>query len=104
MLDHLAIHRPHCAAVLQVMNPVVGRPAGHDGHRPELSAYEQVYREVGKERGLLVVDHRPAWMALLAGGEEEFRRFVPDGLHPNAQGYERCMLPALRRALGLAAC
>lgn len=101
MLDRLRIRRPDCGVVLQVMNPVVGRPSGHEGHRPDLTGYEQIYREVARERGLVLVDHAPVWAALLARGEADFLRYVPDGLHPNADGYDRFMLPALRAALGL---
>jgi acyl-CoA thioesterase-1 len=101
MLDRLAARRPDCAVVLQVMNPVVGRPAGHDGHRPELPVYEQIYRDVARGRGLMLADHAPAWAALLARGEGEFLHDVPDGLHPSATGYDRHMLPTLRAALGL---
>jgi lysophospholipase L1-like esterase len=96
MLDRLAAQRPHGAIVLQVMNPVIDRPPGHDGHRPDLPAYEQIYREVAKERGLILIDHAPAWAALLARGEPAFRLFVPDGLHPSPADYAACMLPMLR--------
>ncbi len=101
MLDALAAQHPRCVAVLQIMNPVIDRPQGHDGHRPHLAAYEQTWRDVARERGLMLVDHAPAWAELLARGENEFRRYVPDGLHPNAAGYAAFMLPALRRALSL---
>jgi lysophospholipase L1-like esterase len=101
MLDELAGHFPQCLAVLQIMNPAIDRPPGHDGHRPHLAAYEQTWRDVARERGLLLVDHASAWAELLARGEDEFRRYVPDGLHPNTAGYAAFMLPALRRALGL---
>jgi len=104
MLDCLTTSSRDCAVVLQVMNPVVGRPLGHDGYRPDLPAYEQVYRDVAQERGLLLVDHAPAWAALLACGEPEFLRYVPDGLHPDAAGYDRFMLPRLRAALDLPQC
>lgn len=101
MLDALSSARPRSVAVLQIMNPVIDRPPGHDGHRPHLAAREQAWRDVARERGLLLVDHAPAWAELLARGEDEFRRYVPDGLHPNAAGYAAFMLPALRDALGL---
>ncbi len=101
MLDALAAQRPQAVAVLQIMNPVIDRPPGHDGHRPHLAIYEQMWRDVARERGLLLVDHAPAWAELLARGESRFRRYVPDGLHPNSAGYAAFMLPALRAALGL---
>lgn len=101
MLDALRAARPQCVPVLQVMNPVTGRPAGHDGHRPHLAQHEAMWRTVARERHLSLIDHAPAWAALLARGENEFLRFVPDGLHPSLEGYRRHMLPALRAALGL---
>ncbi|HEY0969275.1 MAG TPA: SGNH/GDSL hydrolase family protein [Opitutaceae bacterium] len=103
MLDALVAQSPRTVAVLQIMNPAIDRPAGHDGHRPHLAAHEQMWREVAHARGLPLVDHAPAWAALLARGTEAFRRHVPDGLHPNAAGYAGFMLPALRQALGLTA-
>ena len=38
------------AVVLQVMNPVLDRPFGHAGHRPDLAQYEEMYRSVARER------------------------------------------------------
>ena len=101
MLDRLVERWPECVVVLQIMNPVIGRPAGHPGHRPELPAYEQIYRDVARDRGVLLVDHAPAWAALLGEGEAKYRSYVPDGLHPNLAGYEAFVLPSLRRLLGL---
>lgn len=101
MIDRITAQRPDCVIILQVMNPVVGRPPGHDGHRPRLPDYEQIYRDTARARNILCVDHAPAWARLLAQGEAEFLRYVPDGLHPNAAGYDRFMLPTLRAALGL---
>lgn len=101
MLDRLAVRRPRCVIVLQVMNPVIDRPPGHDGYRPDLRSYEQTYRAVAKARRLTLIDHAPAWTELLARGETLFRHYVPDGLHPSPIGYEKFVLPALREILGL---
>ncbi len=86
MIDRIQTENPACDVILQVMNPVLDRPAGHDGHRPELAAYQDNYRQVGATRGLLVIDHMPAWTALLNRDEGTFRVWVPDGLHPQAEG------------------
>lgn len=99
MVDRIAERLPACLVCLQVMNPVVGRPAGHAGYRPCLPQYEQVYRDVACERGLMLIDHAPAWRELLAQGEEAFLRYVPDGLHPSAEGEARYVTPAIVRAL-----
>ncbi len=101
MLDALRDALPRCVPVLQVMNPVIGRPAGHDGHRPHLAQHAAMWRTVARERRLSLIDHAPAWASVLARGENEFLRFVPDGLHPSLEGYRQHMLPTLRAALGL---
>lgn len=100
MLDALQAALPRCAPVLQVMNPAIDRPAGHEGHRPQLAAHEAMWRTVARDRRILLIDHAPAWAALLSCGADEFRRFVPDGLHPSLEGYRRHVLPTLRAALG----
>lgn len=101
MIDRIQAAHPECEVILQVMNPVLDRPAGHDGHRPELTAYQQNYRQVGAERGMLVIDHMPAWTALLNRDEAVFRGWVPDGLHPQAEGYARLVTPEILARLGV---
>lgn len=61
MIDQIQKQCPDCQVILQVMNPVVGKPKGDFSHREDLPAYQQMYRDVGRERGLLVIDHMPAW-------------------------------------------
>lgn len=101
MLDALRTARPQSVPVLQVMNPVIGRPAGHDGHRPNLAQHAAMWRTVARHRQIILIDHAPAWASVLARGENEFLRFVPDGLHPSLEGYHQHMLPTLRAELGL---
>lgn len=101
MIDRVLAQNPECAVILQVMNPVLDRPAGHDGHRPELAAYQDNYRTVARERGFLCIDHMPAWSELLARDEAQFRAWVPDGLHPQAEGYSRLVTPEILRRLGM---
>lgn len=101
MIDRVLAQNPACDVILQVMNPVIDRPAGHDGHRPELAAYQDNYRQVARERGFLCIDHMPAWMELLERDEAQFRAWVPDGLHPQSEGYARLVTPEILRRLGL---
>ncbi len=101
MIDRIRGHNPACEVILQVMNPVLDRPAGHDGHRPHLAAYQESHRAVARARDFLCIDHMPAWTELLNRDEAQFRAWVPDGLHPQAEGYQRIVLPEVRRALGL---
>lgn len=102
ILDRIASELPQCEVILQVMNPVVGKPEGDRSHRRDQDAYQQIYREAAKKRGLLLIDHSVAWNALLtAEGEAGFKRLVPDGVHPNAAGYAAIVTPVILRALGL---
>lgn len=100
ILDRITAALPDCEIILQVMNPVVGKPAGDFSHRRNLPAYEQIYRDAAKRRGLLLIDHSRAWAELLRiEGEAGFRRYVPDGVHPNADGYARFVTPRILEAL-----
>jgi len=101
MIEALQTARPDCEVVLQVMNPVLDRPEGHSGHRPHLAQYQQVWRDVAAAKGLLLIDHMPAWTALLERDEAAFRTLVPDGLHPAAEGYRQIVMPVLLPALHL---
>ncbi len=102
ILDRVAAASPRCEIILQIMNPAVGKPPGDPSHRRDQDAYQQIYRDAAQRRGLLLVDHSIAWNRLLATeGEAGFKRFVPDGVHPNAEGWSRIVTPALLRALAL---
>ncbi len=101
MLDRIRARHPDCKVILQVMNPVLDRPLGHTGHRPHLDHYQQGYRQIGRERGLLVIDHMPAWSSLLERDLNAFRTWVPDGLHPQAEGYAQLVTPEILRRLGV---
>ena len=99
MIDRIRAANPACEVILQIMNPVLDRPAGHSGHRPHLVDYQDGYRQVGRARGLLVIDHMPAWSALLARDEAAFRAWVPDALHPQAPGYASIVTPEILKRL-----
>lgn len=101
MIERIRAARPECEIILQVMNPVVGKPEGDSGWRPNLKIYQDNYREVAAERNLLLIDHMPAWMHLLETDEKTFREYVPDGVHPKEAGCLRIMMPELRKRIGL---
>jgi lysophospholipase L1-like esterase len=101
MIDRIRAALPECEIILQVMNPVIDKSEGDSGWRPDLTVYQDNYREVAAARGLLLVDHMPAWVHLLETDEKTFRKYVPDGVHPNEAGYKHVVMPELRRKLGL---
>ena len=93
----LAAH-PGCEIVLMTMNPCIGV---HFEQRPRIEDYYQVYRDVARERGLILIDHYPNWRPILDNDRETFGRYVPDGLHPGPLGCEKVILPAILDALGI---
>ncbi|MFI4859440.1 MAG: FAD-dependent oxidoreductase [Phycisphaerales bacterium JB063] len=101
MVEQIRAALPACEIILQVMNPATDRPEGHAGYRGNLDGYEQTVRDTGDRLGLRVIDHAPAWGALLDQGEAQWKRYVPDGLHPNRAGYAKYMLPTLLAGIGV---
>lgn len=101
IIDAILAARPQCQIILQIMNPVVGYPPGNNSHRLDLPAYQQMYRDLGKARGLMVIDHMPAWQAVLDKGEDEFKKYVPDGLHPGGPGCAQFVTPTILAQLGV---
>ena len=97
MIDRILKHNPECEIIPMTTNPVVGKAAEV---RPHLEDYYQVYREVAKERGLLLIDHYPAWKKILEEARATFDKYIPDGLHPGELGCRKVITPAILRAMG----
>ena len=103
LLDRIAAGLPSSEVILQIMNPAFGKAEGESAHRRNQDAYQQIYRDAAKRRGLLLVDHSVAWNHLLAAeGEAAVKKLLPDGVHPNVEGWRRLVTPTLHRALDLA--
>lgn len=99
MIGRIRKVNPECEVILQVMNP----PVGHTRTaRPNLSAYDQMYREVARERGLRLIDHGPAWIALMKNDPARFMRYCPDLIHPTRDGSLEVSTPAVLAGLGVA--
>lgn len=102
ILDRITRALPGCEIIPQIMNPGLGRPEGHPSHRRNQAAYEQLYRDAARKRGLRLIDHSMAWNDLLRReGEAGFKKYVPDSVHPSADGYATFVLPTLARSIGL---
>ena len=98
MITRIRAALPKCEIILMVMNPPIGV---HLERRPKITDYEQVYRDVPKAQSLRLIDHAPAWQAVLKKGEADYLKLVPDGIHPNAAGCAAIITPALLHRLGL---
>ena len=101
MVDAIRTARPNCEIILQLMNPRDFQPGDSFDPRLELELYQQDCRDYANANALQFIDHMPAWRALLDKGSPAYRVHVPDGVHPNADGYSLFMTPVLLHALGL---
>lgn len=98
MIDRILKANPNCEIILMVMNPPVGV---HLEQRPKIKDYNQMYREVAKDRKLLLIDHYPNWEKILKDDPALFKKYVPDGIHPGAEGCKMVITPEICRALGI---
>ena len=98
MIARILKVNPDCEIILMVMNP----PVAHTKvHRPNLAAYNQMYRDLAKERGFQLIDHYPVWEKLLNDHPGKFLFYVPDTIHPIRVGALAVITPSLTKALGL---
>jgi len=97
MLDRILGQNPLCQVILQTMNCAGGAAEERRGGRT--AAYYQIYRDVARERGLLLIDMYPVWKNLFERDFVEFQRLAPDLLHPNREGAERIAMPVIEAVL-----
>jgi acyl-CoA thioesterase-1 len=98
MISRIAEADPDCEIILMIMNPPTGV---HLGQRPNIVAYEQMYREVAQARNLRLIDFSSSWQAVLDGGNAAWQELVQDGIHPNTAGSQRITTPYLLEHLGI---
>lgn len=98
MIDRILKAKPETEIILMTMDPPI---AEHLERRPKIEEYYQMYREVARARKLLLIDHEPNWKKVLGQGEASYRKLVPDGIHPNAEGCSQVITPALLEAIGV---
>ena len=80
------------------MNPPVGN---HLKARPDIKKYYEMYRQVAKAQGLKLIDHAVHWERVLEHNTNLFHRYVPDGIHPNAEGCGDITTSTLLNCLGV---
>ena len=85
--------------VVQTMNNCVSM---HSAQRPELAQYYQIYREVAQaNKGVLFIDTYGKWLELYKSqlDHSTWNGYVPDGIHPNAEGAKAIIVPSVQQAL-----
>jgi lysophospholipase L1-like esterase len=95
MIGRIEKALPQCEIILLTMNPATGDGAAR---RNKVDDYYDVYRAAAKDRKLRLADLNVAWKPIVEK-PELWRKYVPDGLHPNKEGTENVILPALLQAL-----
>ena len=58
MIDRILAANSQCQVILMTMNPPIGI---HSERRPKVDDYYELYRQVAKERNLLLIDHYLNW-------------------------------------------
>jgi len=99
MIDRILKSHPDCEIVLMVMNPPIGV---HLERRPKIKDYYRMYRDVARDRKLLLIDHYPKWEKILDQDAELFNKYVPDGIHPGPEGCKMVISPEIAKSLGIA--
>jgi len=100
MVDRIVATNKSCEIILMVMNPPTGV---HLDRRPKVEFYNQMYRDVATQRHLTLIDHYPNWQQILKADPKRFSEYVPDGIHPNAEGCKAVITPRIISALGMGA-
>ncbi|RYD23343.1 MAG: FAD-dependent oxidoreductase [Verrucomicrobiaceae bacterium] len=98
MIQAIRQKNPQAEIILQTMNVVWDSPTGSNQSatlRPELASYYEMYRDVAAERGLMLIDHEANWSVLRNQSPSTFQSYVADGVHPNATGSSKVILPLL---------
>lgn len=99
MIDRVLAASADTEIILMTMNPPIG---GHLARRPAIKDYYEMYRQVAAKRKLKLIDHSTNWEPILAKDRALFDKYVPDGIHPGAEGCEKVITPALLKELGAA--
>jgi acyl-CoA thioesterase-1 len=99
MIDRIKLYNPD--KKLRDHSANYEHSAGWPRHfRPDLLQYYQMYRDVAKQRKLLLIDHYPHWKALLDEGREAYLKAMPDGLHPDVEASKNRIAPYILERLG----
>jgi acyl-CoA thioesterase-1 len=100
MANRILAQNPSCEIILMTMTPGNKYAEGHRSYRLDVESHYAMYRVVAKERGFLLVDHYPVWKAMQENDRAQFDKYVPDTIHPTAEGCDKVVAPAVLAALG----
>jgi len=96
MIDRILASNKSCEIIIMVMDPPINE---HLVNRPHIKDYNQMYRDVARQRHLILIDHYAKWEKILKAGR--YLELVPDGIHPNDAGCALIITPGIIKALGI---
>jgi lysophospholipase L1-like esterase len=68
--------------------------------RPHLDQYRNVYKDIAREKHLILIDETEMWRGIIEKeGETVFRKYSGDGVHPTKKGALEVIYPAVMKAL-----
>lgn len=84
--------------VLQIMNEPWDAPNDKRCHsaRPLLARYNENYRRYAAQHALPLLDHALEWQRVRESNRKQFEEWMPDGIHPTAEGSLAVTWPTLR--------
>ena len=100
MVANIRKEVPNCEIIFMTMNPALGIPEGHRSSRKDLNAYYGIYRKLAAELKLPIIDHYKNWIEFLKD-KENYKLYIPDGIHPNKLGCDKVTVPLLLQKLNI---
>ncbi|MDA3799504.1 MAG: GDSL-type esterase/lipase family protein [Kiritimatiellae bacterium] len=92
---------PKCEIILMTMTPGDKYTKEHRSYRKDIEDYYEMYRKVAKKRGFLLIDHYPNWKKIQKKDPKTFNKYVPDSIHPTAEGCKVIVTPVILKSIGL---
>ncbi len=101
IVNRVVDQNPDCLVILMTMTLGDLHPEGHESYREDITPYHAAYREVARNRGLLLIENDTSWRELRDIDPERYRSYVPDGVHPIAEADSAMVTPLILSTLGL---
>jgi acyl-CoA thioesterase-1 len=98
MVKEISAQSRDATIVLQLMNSNWDAPNGNRSMsvRPNLTTFNEIYRNYARIHGLTLFDHYSNWQHLKETDLETFQLYIPDGSHPTKEGSLAITWPTIK--------
>lgn len=86
-----------CEIILMIMNPAFGE---HARKRPNLKAYNQIYKNVAISNKIILCNHYPVWQKYFTAYPKLQKQWIADGAHPCSIACHKVIKTSLLKAMG----